>query len=522
MMASDSKALKVAATSQLSHLGLRRSSRRTKVSWSGLIACFENGIESMSLLAIGVGDSTIAATDSEETFFKRLQVRKVVPYTRIAEAILLISGPAAIFSYGDLPRPILGYVFILTALASITVKRIFRRWLNQHRHVDFITLLLSMLYLVPAAGAMAVRPEEEAGRAIVVVGVACSSYCFTLPTFALLQVGQAVASVVAWYLADRTYGVDEFLIFFLAVPAVGFIVYECQLRSLRHAFRSHRETLQRQHELEVTLQQLTAETELRHEEERLRRESEARLKEQQDQLVHVSRLTTMGELVAGIAHELHQPLHATSMYAGVLDALAESNETVVCGRLHELTGKIVGLTQQSAATVRRLQNFVRRGPRVRVRSDLKELIRDALELMATEVRHMGVRVALNLPEAGCFIWADSVQIQQVIVNLVRNACEAMASVPQAQREINISVTETPDGYEMLLTDTGIGIPPEKLAKVFAPFESTKSEGMGMGLAISRSILEDHGGLIELAHTSQAGTTFRLLVPMPANEARLSV
>lgn len=476
----------------------------------------------MPLFAFGVGDSMIDSTDSEETYFKRLQVRKVFPYTSTAEIIMLIAGPAAIFSYGDLQSPTLGYVFLATAFASIAFKAICRRWLEQRRYIDLITTIFSMLYLIPAAASTAVRPDQEAGRAIVVVGVACSSYCFTLPAFVALQLAQAFSSVIAWTLAGRPYGVDEFLIFFVSVPAVGFIVYESQLMSLRRAFRSQRESFQRQRELEVALQQLTAETELRHEEERLRRESEARLKEQQDQLVHVSRLTTMGELVAGIAHELHQPLHATSMYAGVLDALAESNETVVCGRLHELTGKIVGLTQQSAATVRRLQNFVRRGPRVRVRSDLKELIRDALELMATEVRHMGVRVALNLPEAGCFIWADSVQIQQVIVNLVRNACEAMASVPQAQREINISVTETADGYEMLLTDTGIGIPPEKLAKVFAPFESTKSEGMGMGLAISRSILEDHGGLIELAHTSEAGTTFRLLVPMPANEARLSV
>ncbi len=500
--------------------GLPGHLQRTKVTSVALPGCDDFGTKRMSLFSFGAGDSTIDPTDSEETYFKRLQVRKVFPYTSIAEVIMLISGPAAIFSYGDLQSHELGYVFFATAVASMNLKLLCQSWLEQRRHVDAITSLFSMLYLIPAAASTMVRPDEEAGRAIVVVGVACSSYCFTLSAVIVLQVAQAIASVVAWSLADRPYGVDEFLIFFVAVPAVGFIVYESQLMSLRRAFRSQRESFQRQRELEVALQQLTTETELRLEEERLRRESEASLKEQQDQLVHVSRLTTMGELVAGIAHELHQPLHATSMYAGVLDALTESNEPVVCGRLHELTGKIVGLTQQSAATVRRLQNFVRRGPRVRVQSDLKELIRDALELMTTDVRHMAVRVTLKLPETGCFICVDPVQIQQVIVNLVRNACEAMANVPQNQREIEITITASPDGYEMRLSDTGIGIAPEKLSKVFAPFESTKSEGMGMGLAISRSILEDHGGLIEVSQTGQTGTTFRLWLPMA--EARTSV
>lgn len=475
----------------------------------------------MQLFAPQSHNFLIDASESEETYFTRLQIQKLIAYSTIADIVMLIAAPAAIFGYGDPLAPRLGFIFLASAFASMLVKLALRLWPGESRYANTMMLVMSTIFLIPAACSTILRPDEEAGRAIVLVGVACSTYCFSVSSLLQLQALQIIASIIGWHWSDRAYGIDEFVTFFVAVPAVGFIIFESQRLSLSRSFRLQREAEDRRRELETTLQQLTTETELRHAEERLRHESEQRLQEQREQLLHVSRLTTMGELVAGIAHELHQPLHATSMYVGVLDALGEAGESVPCDRFRELTAKIIGLTQQSAATIRRLQNFVRRGPRVRVNVDVKDVIRDALELTATKVRHADVRVTINQPNEACLAEVDPVQIQQVVVNLVRNACDAMQEAEGEQRAIDISIRVESGCCECVIKDTGPGVTDEQRSRIFEAFESTKPDGLGMGLAISRSIIEDHGGQIELLSDTAAGATFRFTIPQKAVETQVA-
>ncbi len=454
----------------------------------------------------------IDASETEETYFARLQVQRLVAYSIIANSIMLVSGPVAILSYDAPNGPQLGYVLLATAIAAILIKVVLRRCLKEHRFSNWLTFAMSVLYLIPAATGTALRPDDEAGRAIVVVGLACSTYCFSRTSLAALQVAQAVASVAAWSFSGREYGIDDFMLFFVAMPGVGFILFESQRSSLSRSFRLQRETDERRRELEAALHQLTTET-------ALRRESQQRLQEQREQLLHVSRLSTMGELVAGIAHELRQPLHATSMFAEALAAVTKLEQPADSKRLQELSERIVGLTQQSASTIRRLQNFVRRGPRVRTEIDLKDVLRDALELTATDVRHTGVRVQQDLHEAACIAEIDPIQIQQVFVNLIRNACDAMHDIALDRRALNISLrASNADEYEMLFADTGCGIAPAFQSRIFDAFASTKANGLGMGLAISRSIIADHGGRIELVPEVTVGATFRVTLPTRSREA----
>lgn len=473
----------------------------------------------MTLFASDVCTADFQPTDTELSFLQRIQVRRMHAYARIAEAIMFLATPAALLTYAEPSNKYLSAAFISSAFVSLCIRQLFvyQNWLP--RYANQATFLVSTLYLLPATLSTILRPENESGRALVLVGLATSSFCFSLRWFAANQVVLVLFSLLAWHQSGFSFGVDDALILMISVPAVGSIICSSQISSLQRAFRFQKESSDRQQELETALKQLMDETELRRDEEQRRAESEQRLKEQQQQLLHVCRLTTMGELVASIAHELHQPMHATSMYAGVLDALTAQDATPLSQKVRDHAGKIVTLTQQSATTVRRLQNFVRRGPRVRALSDLAEIIQDALELTATETRHLNVQVEVQLAHAGYEVEVDPVQIQQVLINLFRNSCEAMHNTPLGERKINIQTRATEDQIELCVSDSGCGLSISGTSKIFDTFYSTNSNGLGMGLAISRSIMEDHCGSIEVISEPDQGATFRLLMPAVRTDAK---
>lgn len=466
----------------------------------------------MNLFATDVRSADFLPTDTEQSFLRRIQSRRFHAYARIAESIMFLATAVGYVAYVEPVNKILAATFFGSALTSLVIRKLFdyQGWLP--RYANQATFMSSVLYMFPAMLSTILRPENENGRALVLVGLAISSYCFSLRWFAANQIALGLMSMLAWSLTDYTFGADDALVLLIAVPAVGLIICLNQLESLKRAFRFQKESSDRQQELEFALKLLTEETELRREEERRRFESEERLKEQQQQLLHVSRLTTMGELLASIAHELHQPMHATSMYAGVLEALTANDGSPQHKKLRECSDKIVALTQQSATTVRRLQNFVRRGPRMRVETDLSEIIQDALELTAAEMRHLGVQLEVQASEEGFRVEVDPVQIQQVLVNLLRNSCEAMAETPLSERRIKVAMRTAGDQIELSVIDAGCGLSSAAADRVFDTFYSTKSEGLGMGLAISRSILEDHRGSIEVVSEVGQGATFRLFLP----------
>lgn len=236
-----------------------------------------------------------------------------------------------------------------------------------------------------------------------------------------------------------------------------------------------------------------------------RQETEARLQELQSELVHISRLTALGEMASTLAHELNQPLSAIANYLrGSMRLL--TSEPVPRERLAEALDKAAEQTLRAGEIIRRLRDFVSRGETERRVESLPKLIEEAGALALVGAKEHGVRVEFDLDPAVNFVLADRVQIQQVILNLIRNAMDSMASV--SRRELHLAIR--PDGEGMArvtISDTGPGISPEIAEHLFQPFITTKRHGMGVGLSISRTIVEAHGGHIWVEETPGGGATF---------------
>jgi two-component system sensor kinase FixL len=239
-----------------------------------------------------------------------------------------------------------------------------------------------------------------------------------------------------------------------------------------------------------------------------RQEAEARLQELQSELVHVARLSEMGQMSSALAHELNQPLSAASTYlqaglrlmqtkpgAAPLDALRKAGEQV----------------QRATDILRHLRRFAKKGEVSRRVEDLAQVIEEANALAMVGTRSTGVTLRLNLDPRARSSVIDRVQIQQVVVNLMRNAIEAMAQ--SDRRELAVS-TAPRDGdfHEVTVADTGPGLPAEVAAQLFKPFVTTKESGMGVGLSICRSIVESHGGKIWAEDNPGGGTRFRFTLP----------
>jgi len=243
-----------------------------------------------------------------------------------------------------------------------------------------------------------------------------------------------------------------------------------------------------------------------------RKLAEEQLREREKELVHLGRLSTMGEMAAGIAHELKQPLCAITNYATATsfrlqDATADSQE------LTDLLEKISAQSQRASDIINRLRGTVRKCEPRRSSTDMNELLNDLLKLVEHELRHEGVSVNLDMQENLPFVFADAIQIQQVVLNLIRNAVDAMRGSSSKQRQLTLitSVTDN-DAVETCVGDNGIGLSEEIRGKMFDAFFTTKPEGLGMGLAISRTIVEAHEGRIWAAPNSPRGTMFRFVLP----------
>ena len=236
-----------------------------------------------------------------------------------------------------------------------------------------------------------------------------------------------------------------------------------------------------------------------------RQQTEARLQELQSELVHISRLTALGEMASTLAHELNQPLSAIANYLrGSMRLL--TSEPVPRERLADALDKAAEQTLRAGEIIRRLRDFVSRGETERRVESLPKLIEEAGALALVGAKEHGVHVDFDLDPAVNFVLADRVQIQQVILNLIRNAMDSMASV--SRRELHLAIR--PDGEGMArvtISDTGPGISPEIAEHLFQPFITTKRHGMGVGLSISRTIVEAHGGRIWVEETPGGGATF---------------
>ena len=247
-----------------------------------------------------------------------------------------------------------------------------------------------------------------------------------------------------------------------------------------------------------------------------RQETEARLQELQAELVHMSRLTAMGEMASALAHELNQPLSAIANYMKGSRRLLQNSEDERATLLRDAMDKAADQALRAGQIIRRLRDFVARGESERRVEDLKKLIEEASALALVGAKDRGIRVRFEFDPAIDFVLADKVQVQQVLLNLMRNAIEAMEE--SEKRELVVATTSVADKMvEISVADTGSGIAPEINAQLFQPFVTTKRQGMGVGLSISRTIIEAHGGSIAPRPNPGGGTIFCFTLPAVSQE-----
>ena len=237
-----------------------------------------------------------------------------------------------------------------------------------------------------------------------------------------------------------------------------------------------------------------------------RQDRERRLNELQAELVHLSRLTELGQMVSALAHEVNQPLTAMSNYLGAVRRLiAAGNQQAAL----QAVDRIADQGDRARQIIRRLRDQVtRREPERRVES-LSKTIEEASSLALLGIAQ-GLKLNIRVDDDADEAVIDKVQIQQVLLNLVRNAAEAMDG--SAQRELSIATARAGGMVEISVTDTGPGLPESVRARLFQPFVTTKPDGMGIGLSVSRTIIEAHGGEIRAERGAGGGTVFRLTVP----------
>lgn len=230
------------------------------------------------------------------------------------------------------------------------------------------------------------------------------------------------------------------------------------------------------------------------------------------ELAHVSRLSTMGEMAAGLAHELNQPLYAITNYARACQQLVAATQSPAA-ELAELSEKLLGQANRAADIIRRLRRFVSRREPHRAPIDLNHLVREVEQLVLFQAHRYGIETQLLLGNDLPQIRGDSILLEQVLVNLMRNAFEAMNEAGSLKPTVTVQTAVGPNQtVEVTVTDAGPGfhIAPDQL---FEAFYTTKEQGMGMGLAISRTIAEAHGGRLTAAMNPRGGATFRLSLPI---------
>ena len=239
-------------------------------------------------------------------------------------------------------------------------------------------------------------------------------------------------------------------------------------------------------------------------------DAERRLQDLQGELVHVSRLTALGEMASAMAHELNQPLTAAANFMkGSLVLL--DREPQDRPRLREMIGQGADQALRAGQIIRRLRDFVAKGESERRIEHLPKLLEEAGALAMIGARDRNVRLVYQWSPEVDLVLADKVQIQQVALNLIRNAVEAMEATPQKV----VSVGTRPsakDMVEIYVRDTGHGLSPQAAEQLFRPFVTTKAEGMGIGLSISRTIVEAHGGRIWVEANPEGGAIFRFTLP----------
>jgi C4-dicarboxylate-specific signal transduction histidine kinase len=239
--------------------------------------------------------------------------------------------------------------------------------------------------------------------------------------------------------------------------------------------------------------------------------AETELRKLQAGLAHVSRVTILGELTASLAHEVNQPLAGVVSSADAcLHWLAAHPPNI--DKARRATERIIRDAKRASEVVERVRNLAKKAPLQRTWVNLNETVEETISLATRELSQNSVsletQLAKNLPR----VWADRIQLQQVILNLIINACEALTTVENEPRKLFVSTASEVGGAALTVRDSGFGIDPQEIEAVFEAFRTTKPGGMGMGLAVSRSIIEGHGGRLWAEPNEPRGAIFKFTIP----------
>ncbi len=248
-----------------------------------------------------------------------------------------------------------------------------------------------------------------------------------------------------------------------------------------------------------------------------RQQADERIRRHQSELAHVARLSTLGEMASGIAHELNQPLTAITTNARACVRMLEAGHDTseACSDVME---RIAAQAERAGEVIRQIRHFARKETPIICRTSLGLIFDTVLGVLRPDTRRAGVELVIEPPQEEVWVMAQEIQIEQVLLNLTRNAIEAMADV-EGRRRLILSARLVGQGQvELAVTDTGPGLAPDIRERVLEPFVTTKAQGMGLGLSISAGIIEAHGGELVVDSAPGAGASFRFSLPLaPAND-----
>jgi signal transduction histidine kinase len=245
---------------------------------------------------------------------------------------------------------------------------------------------------------------------------------------------------------------------------------------------------------------------------RERERAELALQQQRNQLAHVTRVATVGELSGAIAHELRQPLTSILVNAQTGQHLLSSPEVDLMA-VREILDEIAGQDKQAANVITRMRSFIQKGESRLQTIAIETVARDALALGRMTAADTGVEVETEIETGLPNVHGDPVELLQVVLNLIVNACESMKHVARPRRQLVLRVRRRSlHEVEVVVSDTGVGLPTGGGSRLFEPFYTTKQNGLGLGLAISRTIATAHGGRLWGENNSSGGATFRLVLP----------
>ena len=243
-----------------------------------------------------------------------------------------------------------------------------------------------------------------------------------------------------------------------------------------------------------------------------RRWAEGEIQRQRAELAHATRVSTAGQLASALAHELNQPLGAILRNAEAAEIFLQQPNPDL-DELRAILADIRKDDQRAGGVIDRLRSLLKRRNVEHDSISLSDLLQETVNLVQPEAAARRIRLALDLPARLPTVKGDRVQLQQVALNLILNGMDATESREASARQVTVSAREAPDGAEVAVLDLGAGIPADKLPRLFEPFFTTKPNGMGMGLAISRTIIETHGGKLRGENNPNGGATFRFTLPV---------